>query len=159
MSSDRMQGSVPLSPSIAYRVALARDYRRVVLGCGSRTEWERQGLMTKAERMEHLRVWMAHQNQELFKPLFERDNVTPEEVHGLAHNLLPLYLDADLKAGQQLRAAIRAVAQLGGSSARHVLPMLHTVSKVQQEATDYSDKVRYAQAAELEYLRPLAWRQ
>jgi len=159
MSSDQAQSTVPLSPSMAYRLMLAGDYLRVVQGSGSHIEWARQGQMNPAERAEHLRVWMAYQNQELFQPLFGRDNVAPEEVCGLGHQMLLLYLDAEHDAGKRLDSAIRAVARIGGDVAHQVLPMLRAARSKQKDAVAFCDKLRYAQAAELEYLRPLAWRQ
>lgn len=159
MSGNRVQSTVPLSPSMAYRLELAGDYLRVVQGSGSHTEWARQGLMTQAERAEHLRVWMAYQNQELFKPLFGRDNVTPEEVFGLGHQMLLPYLAAEHEAGKRLDSVIRTVARIGGDATHQILPMLHAARREQRDAVAFGDKLRYAQAAELEYLRPLAWRQ
>lgn len=158
MSTDCTKSGMPLSPSDAYRLQLAQEYRRVVLCCGSHIEWARMGAMTQAERTEHERVWMAYQNQELFKPLFERDDVTPPEVHGLAIGELVPYLMADHEADKLLDRAIRAAARLGGDAARQLLPMLKAVRRKRAEAGMHSDKHRYAQAAELEYLSPLAWR-
>jgi len=159
MSNDNTKKPFPLRPSEAYRLILQQDYRRVVMGLGSPTEWARQGPMTQAERMEHKRVWWEYQNQSLFKPAFERDDVDPQDVAGLAQELLMPYLMADHEADKLLDSAIRMVARLGGDVARQVLPTLKAVRKWRVEATGYVDKHRYAQEAELEYLRPLAWRQ
>ena len=145
--------ALPASPSVAYRLQLADKYKRVVSGANVRA-----GAMKKDERAEILQVWMEYQNVELFKPLFERADVAPVDVGGLIADRTMKFLMASADADRQLGDVFKALKALPAESVERLLPLMEALHRKQIEAGVLCDSVRYAQAAELELLRPLAWR-
>lgn len=144
---------LPVSPSMAYRLQLAEKYKRVVTGANVRT-----GAMTKDERAEILQVWMEYQNVELFKPHFGRADVAPGDVGGLIADRTMKFLMASADAERQLGDVFKALKALPAECVERLLLLMEVLHRKQIEAGVLCDSVRYAQAAELELLRPLAWR-
>ena len=144
---------LPVSPSMAYRLQLAEKYKRVVTGANVRT-----GAMASEERAEIVQVWMESQNLELFKPLFGRADVAPGDVGSLIAYRVRKFLMASADADRYLGDVFKALKALPAESVERLVPLMEALHRKQIEAGVLCDSVRYAQAAELELLRPLAWR-
>lgn len=145
--------ALPVSPSMAYRLQLADKYKRVVTGANVKA-----GAVTTEERAEIVQVWMECQNVELFKPLFERADVAPGDVGGLIAGRTMKFLMASADADRQLSDVFKALKALPAECVDRLSPLLEELRRKLVEVDVLGDSVRYAQAAELELLRPLAWR-